>query len=158
MILSFFYNDPSEVVATKMYGASKPRFLGTDLELDNVPVPKPFAKVEIEVSDVDPFELIRALIEEMDRLCRAAGCRLVVMKFGTTLSPRSARLLEVERRFESRVGPLGLPYLDLDEVFAARGLSARNVVTPPDGHWNVAGHRETASALHRFLVDGGFLD
>jgi len=159
VVLTFFFNDLSEVVASMMYGSAKPLFLNSDLELGNVPVPPPWKKQELVVTDVDPFELVVAIMKELDRLCVRAGCRLVVMKFGNSLAPRSERFLEMERQFESLLArELDVPYLDLDEAFAESGSAGKKLVSVPDGHWNAAGHRETALALHRFLVDNRLLE
>jgi lysophospholipase L1-like esterase len=161
VVLTFFFNDLSEVVASMMYGTAKPFFVleNNHLELANVPVPPPWKKQELAVSDANPFELVVAIMKELDRLCVQSGCRLVVMKFGNSLAPASERFLEMEQRFESLLArELDVPYLDLDEAFAESGLAGKKLVSVPDGHWNAAGHRETALALYRFLAENRFLD
>jgi lysophospholipase L1-like esterase len=154
VVLTFFFNDLDEVVSSTMYGAAKPVFLDTGLALGNVPVPPPWKKAEPVVPDADPFDLVAAILFELDRLCAATGSRLVVLKFGNILLPDNPRLRAMEHGLESRLAERPeLAYLDLDEAFAAAGLVGRQLVSLPDGHWNVRGHRETAAALERFLFD-----
>lgn len=159
VVLGFFFNDPSETITSVTYGVAKPVFVDTELTLANVPVPPPWEKHVPIVSAADPFDLVFAIIARMDRLCADRGARLVLTKFGNLLAPDARRLLDIEREIETRLAKLpDVPYLDLDEAFAAQGLTAAQVVSVPDGHWNARGHRETAAALYRFLVDRRLLD
>ena len=48
---------------------------------------------------------------------------------------------------------MGLPYLDADAEYAARGITAVELLEGnDDGHWNAHGHRVTAAILHDFLA------
>lgn len=158
VVLMFFFNDLSEAITSRMYGTAKPLFLNTDLELSNVPVPPPWRRTAPIVSEADPFDLVVAIMAELGRLCAAEQCRLVVAKFGNSLAPESPKLREMERQLESRLVRVGVFYLDLDEAFAARGLFGKQLVSVPDGHWNVAGHRQTAATLRDFLLERRLLD
>ncbi len=152
VVLMFFFNDLSESITSLMYGTAKPLFKNTALELENVPVPPPWKRATPVVSEADPFDLVVAIMAELARLCAAEQSRLVVAKFGNSLSSEDPKLRAMERELESRLALLDLPYLDLDEELVARGLSGRKLVSVPDGHWNVAGHRQTAAALRDFLL------
>lgn len=159
VVVTFFFNDLFETVRSVMYGSAKPVFRNVDLELQNVPVPKPWVDPPQFVSEAGPYELVVTIYGELARLCAPPKCRLIVMKFGNSVKPDDLQMREMEMRFESRFAQwLDLPYLDLDEIFAARGTPGRQLVTMPHGHWNAAGHRETADVLYEFLLDNAWLD
>lgn len=53
-----------------------------------------------------------------------------------------------ERRLASVLLPLGIPYVDLQDHFAARmRASGRLCHFPSDGHWNETGHAWAAEVL-----------
>lgn len=153
VVLAYFHwNDPINNTHSVQYGLPKPLFLNTKLDLAAVPVPKPGDRLWRMYAFVDPIELTVCIIRKMAEECLARHCSLVVMKFGLFLAPD---LLATEQQFEERVTQLdNVLYLDLDDEFAAKGLTAEQLLRGNnDGHWNAFGHAQTARILKQFLVD-----
>ena len=83
VVLAFLIvNDIRNNSVSIQYGMHKPVFLDRELNLANVPVPRPFSQRKEIRSKEDPLEITIAIIERMNDECRKRNCRLIVMKFG----------------------------------------------------------------------------
>jgi lysophospholipase L1-like esterase len=156
VVLAFFVlNDMDDNSHSMQYGLYKPVFLNLDLELANVPVPKPDEKVFPLQTHADPWDLTVSIMEKMSAVCEEHDCRLVVMKFGTFLIEDPVESKEIDQVCQERISPLsGVLYFDLDQEFAAQKFSLPQLLEGnDDDHWNAFGHRQTAMALFQFLVD-----
>ena len=154
VVLAFFIvNDPTNNSYSRQYNLQKPVFLNLDLELGNVPVPKPRTSAPVIESATDPVDLTLAIIRALGRSCSEHGCRLVVMKFGNFLRAGDPRWQAVSARFEDGIKKqAGLPYLDADAEYIARKITPQELLEGnDDGHWNAYGHRVSAEILHEFL-------
>lgn len=87
--------------------------------------------------------LLLAFYSEVER----RGAKLVVVSVPT----EEARIREF---LKSTLEPHGIPYLALDEAFAA---SAQSVRFEQDRHWNAMGHRVAAAVIERLLLEMGIL-
>ena len=156
VVLAFFVlNDLDNNVSSMHYSVYKPVFLNLDLELANVPVPKPEETVPQIRSHADPWDLTVSIMKNMAAVCAEHDCRLLVMKFGTFLTEDPAESKALDQVCQERISALsGVLYLDLDQEFAKRKISQTQLLEGnDDGHWNAFGHRQTAMALFQFLVD-----
>ncbi len=156
VVLAFFIgNDPMNNRYSRQYGLDKPVFLDLHLTLGNVPVPKPGTGARVIESGADPVDLTVEIMQAMSRECAGRHCQFIVMKFGNFLHPNDPRWDETAGRFNDEISNrLGLPYLDLDAEYAARGVTARELLEGnDDGHWNAHGHRVSAEILHDFLAN-----
>lgn len=151
----YLANDPGDNATSKAYGRSKPVFLDADLEVANVPVPKPWEDRPTLSAQIDEIDLTLAIISKIADECAARDCPLVVMTFGTFMDPRDQFIQYVGLRFVGALtGDTKLDYLDLDEQFADRRLKKDDLCRGNyDAHWNAVGHRETAKILHQFLME-----
>lgn len=155
VLLAFFLNnDPTNNLYSIQYGLFKPVFLNENLQLANVPVPKPGEQIPMIFANSDPIDLTLSIIDAIAKACASKDCRFVVMKFGTFLRPQDPKLLEWESRLESRLAPrVDLRYLDLDEEFAAQGYTLEQLLNGNnDGHWNAFGHHKVGLILYKFLL------
>jgi lysophospholipase L1-like esterase len=160
VVLSLYLiNDPENNSCSMQYGLYKPLFINTNLDLVNVPVPKPGSELPVLRADADPLELTLKIIVKMAEVCAARGCKLVVMKFGVFLWPDIPVLRVAEQHVADKVGQFpATSYLDLDGGFERHGVSASQLLTGNnDDHWNAYGHEVTAEILHEFLADRGLL-
>ena len=115
---------------------------------------------------LDPIDLALALFKGINRTCRAAGAKLVVMKFGAFLHQtgkdklRDFVLTDQATRLEAGITKQvqGAHYLDLDAAFKRKGLTASTLTLPEDAyHWNHKGHIASAHILAEFLGARGLL-
>ncbi|MCH8045073.1 MAG: hypothetical protein IID44_15285 [Planctomycetes bacterium] len=157
VVLAFYVgNDLTNNTQSIQYGLNKPLFLDLDLQLANVPVPKPPTdRTKLKRARVSAVRLTVRIIQEMEKECAAAGARLVVMKFGLFQVPdnSSARALDSSftKRLEEHQGKS--LFLDLDARFRDQAITKEELVEGNhDGHWNAHGHRVVADMLHEFLV------
>jgi len=153
----FQINDPANNASSPQYGLNKPVFLNTDLELANVPVPKPGEEAAPVTTRAHPLRLTAAILAEMHAVCERAGAELVVAKFGRFLHPEREVGKAGEEMLKEFVLELAdVPYLNLDAAYAERGLD-RAALTEGnrDGHWNAFGHEQTAAIVHEFLAARG---
>lgn len=163
VVLAFFIvNDAWNNSTSRYYGMNKPVFLNASLELANVPVPRPSAEAPVIRSRISPVDVTVAIIRQMRDDCLRHHCRLVVVKFGRFL-PRWKKdpvLLAAERALNEQVcGRLGIPYQDLDDVFASRNVTVEEILRGnDDGHWNAHGHRLVGDFLYEFLLESKLLD
>ena len=162
VVLAFFIvNDIHNNATSSQYGMQKPVFVNRQLELANVPVPKPSAKSGTISSVDDPVEITIAIIERMSDECRKRNCRLLVMKFGRFLPGISGNphIQSAETRLERRLnGQRKIPYFDLDDEFTAHGISSITLLRGnDDGHWNATGHRLVADYLYDAIVKHALL-
>ena len=166
VVVAFFIgNDIDNNSAANQYALHKPVFLGTDLVLANVPVPRPHQQPDPRLAQrlakVDPLERTFSILEGMNAVCEKHECQLVLMKFGIFLARELPYARDLQRQFEAARVKANLPmhYLDLDDVFQAKEITANALlVGNDDGHWNAYGHRQVAEILQQFLVDQGLLD
>ncbi len=151
----YVVNDVDNNASSKAYGLHKPVFLNLNLELANVPVPKPDEDIPSIQSHADPLDLTVTIMKKMAAVCKDHDCRLLVMKFGTFLIEDPAETKALDQVLRERISPLsGVDYFDLDQEFAAKNFSLEQLLKGNiDGHWNAFGHRQTAMALFQFLVD-----
>lgn len=156
VVLAFFLcNDPTNNTSAIQYFLHKPVFRNTNLELANVPVPKPLEPQPRIQVDADPLELTVAIIAKMADECKSQQCRLVVAKFGLFVDPE---LVERDRQFKQQMEQLDLLFLDLDQAYTDRGITTEQLLSGNnDGHWNAFGHRQTAIILHDFLSTAGLI-
>ena len=163
VVLALFVgNDPSENMFSVRYGLQKPVFLDTQLNLANVPVPKPGQNIPNQRSSAGPAELTVAIVKGIKQACQQHDCDLVVMKFGSILLPPDINQTgdPVMREVVAEIGLLeqqlpavaGALYLDLDHELVAKGVAADSLIQGNDHHWNALGHQWTAQLLHEFLV------
>lgn len=156
VVLSFFFiNDPINNSEAVQYGFNKPVFLNHQLELGNIPVPKPGEKpAELKLPE-SPWEITLAIMKGMSDVCRENDCRLVIMKFGVFALPDNPDVRERDRKWNQDVARLsGIDYLDLDAEFTARGLAEKDLTSKViDRHWTPAGHEIIAKLLHEFLEE-----
>jgi lysophospholipase L1-like esterase len=160
VVLAFFIiNDPTNNHYSRQYGLNKPVFLDLLLTLGNVPVPRPRTVAPVIESATDPVELTIAIMQAMARECSEHQCRFVVMKFGSFLRPNDPRWAAMGERFQDAISNrLGLPYVDVDAQYDARGITAEELLEGnDDGHWNAHGHQLSAAILHDFLVNRKFV-
>ena len=159
VLACYVVNDPVNNSYSMQNGNYKPVFLNTDLELANVPVPKPRIRRPLVKTNADPVELTVAIIAKMAEACLSRGGQFVLMKFGmfTHVNSGDDVLLRRNEQFVELVQlNQKLKYLDLDDAFAHQGLIKEDLLKGNDGfHWNALGHRQTASILYRFLVNQG---
>jgi len=151
-------------VSSVQFTLAKPMFLDTDLQLGNVPVPKPGTPYPRLKCNADEVGLTVALIERMAETCAERKCRLVIMKYGAfhyrhhaefrDVPAVQAALTKREAQFrEPLLRNRNIVLLDLDQEFEARGLSLDELLAGNfDGHWNADGHQHVATILYQFLV------
>ncbi len=94
-------------------------------------------------------DLTRRIFAALHAACREQGRRLHVMLMP---APDETDLPARTRALQSFLEDLGVDCLDLAPGLAARERAGEAVTFPRDGHWNAAGHREVARALHEFLA------
>ncbi len=158
VVLAFFIvNDIHNSAASMQYGMQKPIFLNRQLDLANVPVPRPSSNAEPKNVQENPLEITVAIIEQMHRECQKHEARFLVMKFGQFL-PRYQDhpiMAQANRFLESELaGRMGIPYFDLDKEFADHEIPAETLLRGnDDGHWNAEGHRLVADYVCDFLVE-----
>ena len=152
-------------VNSVQFTLAKPMFLDTDLQLGNVPVPKPGTPYPRLTCNADEVDLTVALIERMAETCAERKCPLVIMKFGAfhyrhhsefrDVAAVQAALTKREAQFrEPMIRNPNIMMLDLDQEFEARGLSLDELLVGNfDGHWNAVGHQHVAAILYQFLVE-----
>jgi hypothetical protein len=180
VLLLFHENDFENNARAVEYWYPKPYFVLRDagLELRNTPVPKStfkqrcnrffygrtyvlgriYAAVGALTREARrPFwsrggsatdeggEVTAALVSAMNQACAAASARLLVVSV-----PGSEGL---PARLRSMTGPIGVPYLALDDAFA--GLEA---TFEHDGHWTSEGHAIAAEAIETFLEEIGVFE
>ena len=152
----FIVNDFENNASSIVYGLQKPVFVNEQLDLANVPVPRPSAPKHVIHTQADRFDLALSIITHMHDACTKQQCRLVVMKFGRYL-PRwkdNVDLLSNERRLRDAAQRLNIAYFDLDDAFDINGVTADELLWGnDDGHWNAYGHRLAADFLYEFLVE-----
>jgi hypothetical protein len=150
----FIVNDPVNNLYAKQYGIWKPVFLNANLELANVPVPKPGRHTPLAGPYADPMDLVCAILHRMLQACRERGAKLVVMKFGEFLAPDRPDYQELTKRIESLAEASSDTYfLDLDLAYLARGITQPQLLDGnDDGHWNAFGHDVSADILFEFLL------
>ncbi|MCH8829591.1 MAG: SGNH/GDSL hydrolase family protein [Planctomycetes bacterium] len=156
VVLAFLIvNDIRNNSVSIQYGMHKPVFLDCELNLANVPVPRPFSQHKEIRSKEDPLEITIAIIERMNDECRKRNCRLIVMKFGQFLPGADATpyFQNANRRLRAELnGRMKIPYFDLDREFSAGGISTDTLIRGNDGgHWNARGHRLVAEYLYKYL-------
>ena len=172
VIVGFFYmNDFANNAWSEQYGLQKPVFVSTELDVANVPVPKPGDAGDIQptLTPVNPFELTVSIFRHMAAACADQNCRLVVLKFGVYLDPQerlrldngeSGRKLDNYRRmnaeatqFEQMLTKLdNLYYFDLDHALEQRGHTIMDLQHGNhDSHWNSFAHGEIAEVVIDFL-------
>jgi hypothetical protein len=109
----------------------------------------------------DSRTVLRWMLEELDRLHRSRGTRLVLMHLPTRYELRGGQPLEWFDFFRENGARLGLTYLNLFEPFGARGqqawaelfLAAGEVKHPSAaGHLTAAGNRLVAELLLNALT------
>jgi hypothetical protein len=88
-----------------------------------------------------------ALLARLDRACRDAGARLVVVG---SPAPDDVRVW-----LGRTLSDLGVPYAPLDAAF--RGRPRETYKFPNDPHWNAAGQGIAADAVEEFLVETAIL-
>ena len=160
VVTAFFIgNDPTNNRYSRQYGLDKPVFLDLHLKLGNVPVPKPGTGTRVIESSADPIDLTVKIMQAMGKECAEHQCPLIVMKFGNFLHPNDPQWDGTAGRFSEEIGDrLGLPYLDVDAEYAARGVTPRELLEGnDDGHWNAHGHQVSAQILYDFLAKRGYL-
>ena len=153
VVMAFFLmNDPVENTSSRVYEMNKPIFLDTGLTVGNVPVPPPSQRQRITTS-VEPITMTLAIMQATAEFCDQHDAELMVMKFGQFLRPDNLMLLEDGDRIKSAVSRWpNVRYLDLDERFDARGLSALELTEGNhDEHWNARGHAVVAEILAEAL-------
>lgn len=147
-------NDPKNNYYSIQGGLHKPVFLNEQLELGNVPVPTPGKKEPLLISEADAVDLTVAIIRRMASVCAEHGCHLIVVKFGMFLDLEGPEWAEQDSRLEKQIQMLkDIDYLNLDQEFAARELTVKELAIENDPHWNEFGHRQAAEILLKFLVD-----
>ncbi len=154
VILAFFcVNDPKNNGHSEQYGLRKPVFRSTDLDLANVPVPKP-GESSVDISTTEsPADVTLAIIRRMADDCESRGVPLVVLKFGLFLMPGNPDMLH----FGQRLTDLGethaaITYLDWDEWFDTQPATTLDILYGnDDGHWNALGHELTGRMLAEAL-------
>ncbi len=154
VLAMFLGNDLANNSTSPEYGRHKPIFLDTDLELVNVPVPKPWDDAPMITTRADPVDLAVAIVLKMAEACAARKCAFVVVKFGNYVEPNNVEHKQTERRFEEGIS-IGhdIEYLDLDEYFAAHEITLHDLsVGSHQFHWNAFGHRQAARSLYEFLL------
>ena len=151
-------NDPKNNHYSEQGGLHKPVFLNEQLELGNVPVPAPGKKVPLLITQADSVDLIVAIVRRMAADCAQHGSHLIVLKFGMFLELEDPEFGQHDSRLTQQIQMLqDIDYLDLDQEFAARGLSVEQLSIKDDPHWNAFGHRQTAEILLQFLADRGIV-
>lgn len=167
VVLSFnLMENPIYNVNSVQFGLAKPMFLDTDLQLGNVPVPKPGTPYPRLKCNADEVDLTIAILERMAETCKQRGCPLVVMKYGAFHyrhhpdfrddAKIQAELMKRETQFlDPLIRNPNITLLDLDQKFEAIGLSHDELLPTGnfDGHWNAFGHQQVAAILYQFLVE-----
>ncbi|HIE97894.1 MAG TPA: hypothetical protein EYG03_09265 [Planctomycetes bacterium] len=156
----FFFNDLQNNSSSRQYGLYKPVFLDSSMQLSNVPVPKPDSGRAEMYGAVSPLEITTRLIHRMAETCEEHQCRFIVMKFGSFLEPDNLALqADGAAMQEYLIDHANMNYLDLDAEFVANHASVTSLIEGNlDGHWNVFGHRLTATIIHEFLIRSGYMD
>lgn len=127
-----------------------------NLDLANVPVPRPEKRRPPIVSSANPLELTVAIVEQTARVCDQHDCSLVFIKFGMFMNAfHTPDFEQIAAYIGQRVPRVSnTHYLDLDAAFNERGLATERLLEGNyDGHWNAFGHGETADILYEFLVE-----
>ena len=166
VVLSFNLTEhPIYNVNSVQFGLAKPMFLDTNLQLGNVPVPKPGSRYPRLTCLADEVDLTLAILDRIADLCAKRGCPLVVMKYGAfhyrhhsefrDVAKIQAALTEREAKFrDPLIRNPKITLLDLDQKFESRGYSLDKLLDGNfDGHWNAFGHRQVAAILYQFLVE-----
>ena len=159
VVLAFFLNnDPVNNIHARQYGLNKPLFLNTELNLANVPVPKPEITQSQVQSEIHPddilgaLDLTAAILRKLARDCESRGCDFVLMKFGAFLADDPTDVQHFETRLQTGLANTEIKYFDLDQAFANESISTLQLIEGnDDGHWNAYGHRLCADFLRDFL-------
>ena len=179
VIVSFFFgNDFREISASQQYQLDKPVFLNTNLDLANVPVPKPQkgSPNRIQYSQAPSADLANAIFRRLSSDCLKHGATLIVFKFGTYLDPPTLAALQGQMPEPKRQGILemtrrsalfsenmrripSLHYLDIDSIFERQGFTFEElgVIASRDMHWNEFGHQQIGESLYSYLLSEGHL-
>lgn len=92
-----------------------------------------------------PYEITAALLRAIRDLAHAHGASFAVAAVPAVLPGESAILDFLRQRLDED----GIPYLSLEEAFAAAG---EPTAFAHDVHWNAAGHRLAAGVIGRYLA------
>jgi hypothetical protein len=161
VILAFsIFDDTVNNVYSRQYNRNKPLFLNMNLDLANVPVPRPREGKETLVSEADPIDLTVELIAKIADASRRDGRRFVLVKLGAFLQSLNPPIAMLDRRFEQvRSSRLGAPYLNLDRAFKELGFS-KEILTAGnrESFFNKFGHQMTADILYSFLLEEGIVE
>jgi lysophospholipase L1-like esterase len=156
VVLAFYVlNDFNENTVSRQHGHNKPFFRDRELNLAGVPVPQSIEGVAEQKSSAGPIEITMAIIERLERECRAREIDFVLMIFGTMFRAGDAQMLSYTEPFFERLAQVeGLRYFDLDDRFIARGIGSRQLTAGNAGaHWNAYGHQLAAEELQAYLVE-----
>lgn len=154
VVLAFYLmNDPANNASSLQYGLHKPVFANLDLQLTNVPAPKPGSGAPEIRCQTDPLSITMALISEMSRACRQRAVPLAVMKFGLFEMPEEAEDIAMDKAWSAAIKLVpGIHYFDLDAAFFREKLDADHLSGGMKFfHWNPKGHQAVARLLRGFL-------
>ena len=160
VVVAHFINDLKEILNSRMYGLNKPIFVDRELNLANVPVPKPSSDAPRITANINPFQLTRAILSKMQSECDERSCEFVFMRFGSFIDPNDDVARSMQEHLEGELSRLkSIRYLDLDQAFARANETSQSLIGKNrDNHWNAHGHQRTAEALYEFLRSEGLID
>ena len=156
----FLGNDFTNNASSKMYKRDKPVFLDLDLQLANVPVPKPADNAPEIKSRAEPLELSAAIVNKMAKECDRHHCQLIVSWFGVYVDPQNVFYLQTAAKFEELlVKSPHVHLLNLDSEFVDMKIELQTLVgNNRRMHWGTDGHKITGEILFRFLKAPGRLE
>lgn len=135
----------------------KPMYANLDLELSNVPVPKPSEDAPRRDFEGDSLDLATAIIRKMAEVCEQGGVEFLLVKYADYWGGDYVEVKKLSEGLAERLQNVPhCRYHDLNSYFEERGLSGFSILEET-GHWNPLGHREVADFLMDVLVDEGVI-
>jgi len=132
----------------------KPRFLNLDLDVTNVPVPRPEDNAPIQTYQGNPFELTAALIRNIAASCESQGASFMVLKYASHEGPDGLVIRRSSTYFADWAErSLPCAYYDLNVVLDNQGVSEPDITE--HGHWNRDGHRRIAAFIEQRVIETG---
>jgi hypothetical protein len=122
------------------------------------------------LSESEGAEVVAQIVEDLDRRCRAAGRRLVLVYLPSPVPDGGGAIFRLEgepRRVCEEARARGVAFVDLTEDFLELSPDERNgyflhlseVAYPwAQNHYDARGNRFVAEALHRELSELGLLE
>ena len=160
VILVFYLNNDVFHNAVSQHGdpmfAQKPLFLNLDLDVTNLPVPRPEDNAPIQTYQGNPFELTAALIREIAEFCESRGAAFMMFKYASHEGPDGMAIRRGTAYLATWVEEnLPRAYYDLNVVLDKQGVSEPDMME--HGHWNRDGHRRVAAFIERQVIETGLL-